>query len=168
MDAKVALRLGWLFQKRVVPALLSLLFTALFVMSADGLETPPDPVDISKSIMSPVCPGRLISDCPSPESEQLREVIRRKVIEGKSKQEIVDYFVEVYGPSVLSLPPQKGFYLAAWYLPLALILCGGGIVFLLIRIWSRNVIEESRGEPKKSDYQKYSRILEKELKDYDC
>lgn len=167
MNFEVALRLGWLFKNGVVAVVLSLLLTVSFVLSASGVETPPDPVDISKSIMSPVCPGRLIADCPSPEAEQLREIIRRKVIEGKSKQEIVDYFVEVYGPTVLSVPPQKGFYLTAWYLPLALILCGGGIIFLLIRIWSRGGTEEIRGDPEKSDYQKYARILEKELKDYD-
>ena len=41
------------------------------VLPTAGAESPPDPVDVAKSIMSPVCPGRLIADCPSPEAEQL-------------------------------------------------------------------------------------------------
>ncbi|MFQ5914284.1 MAG: cytochrome c-type biogenesis protein CcmH [Nitrospinota bacterium] len=136
-------------------------------------EPAPDPLDIAKSIMSPVCPGRLIADCPSPEAEQLREVIRRQVAQGKSKQEIVDYFVEVYGQSVLPAPPQRGFFLTAWYLPLALMLSGGGIIFVLVRIWARGEKgEETPPERKRaaSDdpaIQRYARILDEELKQFD-
>ena len=66
------------------------------VIPAAGVESVPDPLDVAKSIMSPVCPGRLIADCPSPEAEQLREVIRRQIKQGKSKGEIIDYFVDEY------------------------------------------------------------------------
>lgn len=145
------------------------------VLPAAGAEPPPDPVDVAKSIMSPVCPGRLIADCPSPEAEQLREVIRRQVREGKSKEEIIQYFVEVYGPSVRPAPPHRGFFLTAWYLPLALMLSGGGVIFLLIRIWSRDEGGSGGGagetpaveSPKDPEYQKYARRLDQELKEYD-
>ena len=151
-------------------AVLSLSWNGAAVLRA---EPPPDPMDIAKSIMSPVCPGRLIADCPSPEAEQLREVIRRQVDEGKSKQEIIDYFVEVYGQSVLPEPPQRGFFLTAWYLPLALMLSGGGVILILVRIWSRGESEEGQPSERKATasedptHQKYARLLDEELKEFD-
>jgi cytochrome c-type biogenesis protein CcmH len=149
---------------------------ALFGAGAAGVvaQSRADPVDIAKSIMSPVCPGRLISNCPSPEAEQLREIIRRQVAEGKTKQQVIDYFVEVYGPSVLPSPPQEGFFLTAWYLPLAVILSGGGILLVLVRVWTRGHEEERASaetdEPVTRDPsdQKYARILDEELKDFDA
>ena len=149
---------------------------ALFGLGAAGVvaQSRPDPLDIAKSIMSPVCPGRLIADCPSPEAEQLREVIRRQVTEGKSKQQVIDYFVEVYGPSVLPSPPQEGFFLTAWYLPLAVILSGGGIVLVLVRVWTRggktDMYPAEGNEPvaPKPGDQKYARILDEELKEFDA
>ena len=171
MNCKFDVRMRRMCRNRAAMVALGLLIAISAAAPAWGVEPSPEPVDVAKSIMSPVCPGRLIADCPSPESEQLREVIRRKVGEGKSKQQIIDYFVEVYGPEVLPTPPQKGFYLTAWYMPMALIICGGGIVFLLIRIWSRDGGGGDEGEvlpdePKAPDYQKYARILDNELKDY--
>jgi cytochrome c-type biogenesis protein CcmH len=136
-------------------------------------EPAPDPVDVAKSIMSPVCPGRLIADCPSPEAEQLREIIRRQVKAGKSKQEIINYFVEVYGQGVLPAPPQKGFFLTAWYLPLALMLSGGGIILILVRIWARAgredaaLVDGTPVPPQDPADLEYARRLDEELKEFD-
>ena len=109
MNCKFGVRMRRMCRNRAAMVALGLLIAISAAAPAWGVEPSPEPVDVAKSIMSPVCPGRLIADCPSPESEQLREVIRRKVGEGKSKQQIIDYFVEVYGPEVLPTPPQKGF-----------------------------------------------------------
>lgn len=157
--------------KRVARGLLAAVLLAF--AGSVWAQAPPDPVDIADSLMSPVCPGRLISNCPSPEAEQLREVIRRQVAEGKTKQQVIDYFVEVYGSSVLPAPPQKGWFLTAWYLPLALMLSGGGIIFLLLRIWSRGGEEKAPPPaattrvPEDPEHSRYARILDEELREYD-
>lgn len=148
---------------------LGVLLVAFLGTSAGAQPShPPDPMDIAHSIMSPVCQGRLISNCPSSESEQLRELIRQLIAQGKTKQEIIDYFVEVYGEQVLPAPPQRGFFLTAWYLPLAGILSGGGVIYLLIRIWSRGGRDEEVPiTPEDPADQRYANILDEELKDFD-
>lgn len=93
--------------------------------------------EVAGALMSPVCPGKLLHDCPSSEGAQLREVVRRKIFAGETKEQIVRYFVEVYGREVLPKPPAEGFYLTAWLLPFGGVLAGFGVVFVLVRAWTR-------------------------------
>ena len=93
--------------------------------------------EVAGALMSPVCPGKLLHDCPSSEGAQLRELVRRKIFAGETKEQIVRYFVEVYGREVLPKPPAEGFYLTAWLLPFGGLLAGFGVVFVLVRAWTR-------------------------------
>lgn len=92
--------------------------------------------EVSSAIMSPVCPGKLLHDCPSAEGAQLRELVRRKIFAGETKAQIVGYFVETYGRGVLPKPPAEGFYLTAWLLPFGGLLAGFGVVIVLVRAWT--------------------------------
>ncbi|MBI3129209.1 MAG: cytochrome c-type biogenesis protein CcmH [Candidatus Tectomicrobia bacterium] len=92
--------------------------------------------EVTGAIMSPVCPGKLLHDCPSAEGAQLRELVRRKVVAGETKEQIVRYFVDVYGISVLPQPPAEGFLLTAWLLPLAGLIAGFGVVIVMVRAWT--------------------------------
>ncbi len=114
-------------------------FWSVAVVTDAGAAADPDIVylEIVNSLMSPVCPGKILQACPSAEGAQLRELVRRKAQAGESKEKIVRYFVEVYGAeNVLSAPPAEGFYLTAWGLPFAGILAGMGVVFVLLRAWT--------------------------------
>ncbi len=44
--------------------------------------------DLSRTIMSPFCPGRTLDSCPSPYAAEWREDIRDMVAEGMSSEEI--------------------------------------------------------------------------------
>ncbi len=94
--------------------------------------------------MSPVCPGKLLHDCPSGEGAQLRELVRRKIFAGETKEQIIEYFVQTYGRDVLPHPPAEGFYLTAWLLPFGGLLAGFGVVFVLVRAWTMR--PEGEGE----------------------
>ena len=61
--------------------------------------------EVGNAIMSPVCPGKLLINCPSGEGAQLRKLVRRKINAGETKEQIVRYFVDVYGVEVLPTPP---------------------------------------------------------------
>ena len=106
--------------------------------------------EVAGALMSPVCPGKLLHDCPSSEGAQLRELVRRKIFSGETKEQIVRYFVEVYGREVLPKPPAEGFYLTAWLLPFGGLLAGFGVVFVLVRAWTKRPDDaeqsEERGE----------------------
>lgn len=130
--------------------------------------------EVAGALMSPVCPGKLLGDCPSSEGAQLRELVRRKIFAGETKEQIVRYFVEVYGREVLPKPPAEGFYLTAWLLPFGGLLAGFGVVIVLVRAWARRPEEEpqsgERSEPPKevaSDDSLESR-LRRELRDFEA
>ena len=72
---------------------------------------------LNKSIMCPVCPGESIDQSQNSLAVQMRAIVRDKLDEGWTDQQIRDFLVERYGPSVLMEPPTSGFSLAAWILP---------------------------------------------------
>lgn len=120
--------------------LLASLLALALVLPAAWATAAPEPKttveEVTGAIMSPVCPGKLLHDCPSAEGAQLRELVRRKVVAGETKEQIVRYFVDVYGISVLPKPPAEGFLLTAWLLPLAGLLGGFGVVIVMVRAWT--------------------------------
>src|SRR5207302_10267596 len=55
--------------------------------------------------------------------------------EGKSEQQVLRYFAAHYGDDILLTPPQQGFNLLAWLMPVAMLLIGLGLVALVARDW---------------------------------
>ncbi len=82
--------------------------------------------EIFETVMSPYCPGRTISNCPSPEADQLRDVITRKLTAGEAQADIKEELYEVFGDELRTIPKASGFGLLAWIVP--------GIGFL-IGVW---------------------------------
>ncbi len=122
--------------------------------------------EVAGELMSPVCPGKLLHDCPSSEGAQLRELVRRKIFAGETKEQIVRYFVEVYGREVLPKPPAQGFYLTAWLLPFGGVLAGFGVVFVLVRTWTRRPeeVEQSEGNSGVAPHATTEDLLESRLR----
>ena len=150
---------------------LALLPSAAWAQAAPERKTTVD--EVTGAIMSPVCPGKLLHDCPSAEGAQLRELVKRKVDTGETKEQIVRYFVEVYGISVLPKPPAEGFLLTAWLLPLAGLLGGFGVVIVMVRAWTvraRSRKEQAAaGKPAAGSGERGDPLeerLQRELKDF--
>ncbi|MBI3931087.1 MAG: cytochrome c-type biogenesis protein CcmH [Chloroflexi bacterium] len=84
---------------------------------------------------------------------------------------MLQFFVERYGEGVLAAPAKSGFSLVAWLAPITGIAVGGIVLWLVIRKWARRGKESSSEpvtlNPGTADDEKYSRQLEKELKDFD-
>ncbi len=80
------------------------------------------------------CTMVLIS-CDCSTSEQMRELIGKMIDEGKSKGQIVNFFVDQYGEDALAAPTKKGFNLTVWVLPFAAIAVGGAGIFFVLRAW---------------------------------
>ena len=57
----------------------------------------------------------------------MKTVIRQKIEDGDSNQQIRDYFVERYGEIVLASPDAGGFNLIAWVMP-GVIFLGGALL----------------------------------------
>jgi cytochrome c-type biogenesis protein CcmH len=93
--------------------------------------------DIAASLMSPACPGRTLLNCTSGHAEQWRELIRQKIAQGETKEQIMAYFVEMRGEEILAAPPKRGFALTAWLFPALIIINGAGMIFVLTHKWVR-------------------------------
>ncbi len=125
--------------------------------------------EVAREIMSPACPGQLLIDCPSGEGGQLRELIRQKIAQGETKEQIIQYFVDVYGENILAAPPKKGFFLTLWYFPYLILLNGVGVIALITLIWVRrkkNYASPSIHPPSSAEENKYLDRVEKELNEF--
>ncbi len=92
---------------------------------------------IAKELLCPVCAGQTVADSNAQISVQMRDVIRQKLEAGESRQQIIQYFVDVYGVSILAEPPARGFALGVWVAPIVALLVGLGIVGVVLHGWLR-------------------------------
>ena len=96
--------------------------------------------------MCPVCPAETIDQAQVEISFQMRAVIREMLAEGRTREEILDYFVDRYGPDILAAPPKSGANLLAWILPIVGVAAGLGALFLVIRAMTgRNKVPSPSG-----------------------
>ncbi len=79
---------------------------------------------IAKRVYCPVCESTPLDVCQTQACADWRDIIRQKLEEGASEQEIFDYFSNLYGDRVLAEPPREGFSLLLWLLPLIIVPLG--------------------------------------------
>ena len=90
--------------------------------------------------MCGTCGRKLVSECTCAKAEEMRSEIAALVKQGKTKKQILDFYIEKYGSQQpLAEPLDEGFNRLAWALPYVL---GVGALLLVIAIarrWSRPV-----------------------------
>jgi cytochrome c-type biogenesis protein CcmH len=79
---------------------------------------------IAKELYCPVCESTPLDVCPTQACADWREVIRTKLSEGQTAEQIEEYFAIQYGARALAEPPREGFTLAIWIAPIVVILTG--------------------------------------------
>lgn len=109
---------------------LSLAFFIAFHVGADTLED--QIADIAGELMCPVCEGQSVAESNAQLARDMRAVIKTKLLEGNSREEIIDYFVASYGETILASPPPRGFSAILWLLPILSVLIGGAIILRTI------------------------------------
>jgi cytochrome c-type biogenesis protein CcmH len=92
---------------------------------------------IAKRLQCPVCEGVSVADSTSELASEMRTVIRRKLEQGESETQILEYFVARYGDGILVEPPRRGFSLIVWLGPMLALAVGGVLLGLVLRAWSR-------------------------------
>jgi cytochrome c-type biogenesis protein CcmH len=120
-------------------ALLSLVLAAV-AHAAD----PPNAADLEAKLVCPVCETTL-DQSNAPVAERMKLFIRERIAAGDSEDEIVSALQREFGPGVVARPPEGGFGLLAWLLPLGAVLAGAVVVLVLVRAWSRSRPPEGAG-----------------------
>ena len=90
--------------------------------------------DLEGQLIAPCCWRQSVADHLSPEADRMRGEIRTLLQEGKSQEEILNFYVTQYGQAILAKPPYRGFNVLAYVLPgCFLLLLGGGLGWVAIK-----------------------------------
>ena len=117
---------------------------AAFAVASPALasEQHPTLAELEPELMCLVCHEPL-DQSNSPFADHERTLIRRYIAQGDTKSEIKQKLVDQFGIQILSAPPDKGFDILAWWLPIVGILAGAVVLGFLAWHWSRG----RRGPP---------------------
>ena len=86
--------------------------------------------NISKNIRCLVCQNQSIDDSSAPLAKDLRTLIRTKVQENDTDEEIYKFLTDRYGDFILLKPPFKISTFLLWSLPFVFVIIGIFILFV--------------------------------------
>jgi cytochrome c-type biogenesis protein CcmH len=116
----------------------AVLLCPLLAGASAGAATPRTNMPaIERQVMCVTCKIPL-NVAESPQSQRERAFIRGLIAEGKTEAQVKSELVAQYGPSVLALPSAKGFDLAAYLVPVAVVLALLALLGLLLPSWRRH------------------------------
>lgn len=113
--------------------LVALSFVAVPAAGAQEPVTDDEVNEIARDLYCPVCENTPLDVCPTQACQDWRAEIRAQLSQGKSEEEIQQYFVERYGARVLAEPPRTGFNLIIWILPILAVVVGGFFFMRFLR-----------------------------------
>lgn len=121
--------------------------------------------DIEDEVMCVEC-GTALNISNSQVAERQRELIRRLIAQGLTKQQIKARLVEEFGPGVLATPESRGFGLAAYVVPPLLVLLALVAIVVTARRW-RRAGRDGAGGPAEPLRSEDARRLERDMAGYD-
>ena len=116
--------------------LAALLVIAVAAPAAPAAEQRASLPDLEDEVMCVTCNVPL-NIAESPQASRQRAFIRRLVDEGRTKDEIKTVLVAEYGENVLALPDEEGVGLAAYVVPIALVVVLLGALAVVAPRWRR-------------------------------
>ena len=123
----------------MIRALLIWVLLATPVFALDPAELLDDPVledrarEISKGLRCPVCQNESIDESNATVAQDLRALVRERLLAGDSNTEVVEFVVARSGGYVLLNPQTTGANLAVWLAGPAMLLRGAGMAVVYIR-----------------------------------
>ncbi|MDA4848125.1 cytochrome c-type biogenesis protein [Hoeflea poritis] len=98
--------------------------------------------DISAGLRCLVCQNQSIDDSDADLAKDLRVLVRQRLVEGDSDQEVVGYIVSRYGEFVLLKPRFSARTLILWATPAIILL--GGLAYLMANARRRKTVAEAQ------------------------
>jgi cytochrome c-type biogenesis protein CcmH len=123
--------------------------------------------EIFDLIMCPLCAGQTIAQSSNETSRQMRALVLKKLRQGETKEEILQYFESRYGERIMAKPNKKGFNLILWFFPFVIVVLAAIVIYFLIRRWSARIPVTPAGNLDEDQLSEYKERLEKELKQFD-
>jgi cytochrome c-type biogenesis protein CcmH/NrfF len=104
------------------------------VMAADE---PPTVHEVASGLISQCGSGMILAEHDCSVARSMKASIQSQLDAGKTKNEILDNFVSIYGEQVLAAPRKSGFGLTAWVIPFLAVGVGAAVVSVIIWGWVR-------------------------------
>jgi cytochrome c-type biogenesis protein CcmH len=104
---------------------------------------------LSEELRCPKCQNQSIADSDAGIAQDMRTRVHTMILEGKSDEDIVDYFVSRYGDFVSYRPPVNAGTSILWLGPIVLLLGGGVLIVLLLRNASRKAAADDEASQDK-------------------
>ena len=89
--------------------------------------------ELARQLYCPVCDNIPLDTCPTRACEQWRALIREKLQQGWTDEQIKQFFAEQYGEQVLEVPSFQGPNRLMYIVPVFLFLLGGFYAIKYIR-----------------------------------
>ena len=152
--------------------LLIVVILGLLLMPAVPVTATATMSDIGKELICQCDCSMVLTNCTHAQCssrDSINSTISEKLDQGESKEQIIGYFVNVYGERVLASPPKKGFNLLLWVLPFTAIVAGLVVISLTLKAWvgrsSHDPIEANSSNPEDNE-EVYQQRLKKDLDEF--
>lgn len=93
--------------------------------------------EIAKTLRCTVCQTENIWESGAPLAQQMRNVIRERLAQGQTPEEIRAYFLSRYGDYILMQPPKRGINWLIWLIPFLLLFFGSLLLLREVIRWTR-------------------------------
>jgi cytochrome c-type biogenesis protein CcmH len=119
--------------------------------------------DIAKTLRCAVCQSESVWESNAELARQMRQIIRERLLEGQTPDEIKTYFLSRYGDYILMEPRKKGLNWLLWIGPFLLLALGGALLYRSLRIW---VVRTSTEQPEAAPPldERHRKRIERELR----
>ncbi len=88
---------------------------------------------VGKELRCLVCQNQSIDDSDADLARDLRVLVRERITQGDSNEEVIEYVVSRYGDFVLLNPPFKLKTYALWFGPWIILIFGIGVIWVFYR-----------------------------------
>lgn len=102
------------------------------------------------------CVGESAADSQSPSAVQFREEISQQMAQGRTDDEILNFFAARFGQEVLLTPPSSGFGALVWVVPVVGVAVG---IVLLTAAFRRRKVEVASREVTDEDADRVAAAL---------
>lgn len=138
----------------------------LFQAAPDGGSLEARVTAVGNTVRCPICKDPIpLNDVYNVQALQMRQFIRTALQRGVSEDGVRQLLVQQYGPDILLAPPQRGFDLLVWLVPLGAVAACAVAVLLVIRRWSGGAPDVPAAEtpPSSPESRRYEQMLDREL-----
>jgi cytochrome c-type biogenesis protein CcmH len=141
---------------------------ALFHKPAGGGSLDARVTAVAATVRCPVCPEPIpLNDVQNAQAIQMRQFIADQLRHGLSEDQVRQELVVRYGTSILLAPPQGGFDLLAWVVPLGAVAVCAIAALLALRRWSSSGGQQGDPAPPtpagSPEARRYEELLDREL-----